>query len=163
MAYIRVKTINRNRYAYLVESTITDQGPRQKVKQYLGRIHELETKKEVPEFEFVSKSIKKNMLGLILSELVAKGFREKDGLYVKKPFQFSPADFTLLKRARNKQLKSVIIASHEGYLCTFTLQRLLNFKKSKDLKQDGYDLAKYFLEAGLQVSSETFVKFYQLL
>ena len=163
MAYIRVKNISGYKYAYLVESITTSNGPRQKVKQYLGRVHDLNSKDSLKEVSITSKSIKNNILRLVLTELTAKGFKEKKGLYVWKNFYFSPTEFTLLKKTKTKSFKSVIISSHEGYLCTFTLQRLLNFKRSKDLKQDGYDLAKYFLEAGLKVSPETFVKFYQLL
>ena len=49
MVYIRIKRINKFKYAYLVESFQTDKGSRQKVKKYLGRVYGLERKKELIE------------------------------------------------------------------------------------------------------------------
>ena len=47
MAYIRTKKINNNKYAYLVENKNTPKGPRQKVIQYLGRVHEFKIEKNL--------------------------------------------------------------------------------------------------------------------
>ena len=60
-----------------------------------------------------------------------------------------------------KTEKEAVIKLNDGYLSTFTLQRLLNFKKSKDFNKDAYNLAKCFLEAGLNISKDLFIEYYQ--
>lgn len=161
MAYIRTKNISGNRYAYLVETTNISKGPRQKVKQYLGRIYELEKKREVSEAGLDLKNREEIVNELVISELKARGFKEKRDNLRHKNMIFSSKNFTLTKKNKSKTKKEAIIALNEGYLCSFTLQRLINFKKSKDFNKDAYTLAKYFLEAGLNIPKELFVKFYQ--
>jgi hypothetical protein len=155
MSYIRTKKISDKHYAYLVENVSTSKGPRQKVKQYLGKVHNLEKKKDV---YITDENVLNNM---ILTELTSRGFnKNKEGKYNQGNIVFCPETLTITKKTKSKTVKEAIIAVNEGYLCSFTLQRIINFEKSKDFHQDAYQLAKYFLEAGLQVSKEDFVKFY---
>jgi len=157
MSYIRIKKINNSPYAYLVESFNTSSGPRQKVKQYLGRVYEFEKKMG----EVINSKVKNKedlLLNLVLSELQPRGFKEKRGKFCFNKIDFNPEHFTIKKKTKN-----IVLAFNDGYLCDFTLQRILNFKKSNDLNHNAHQLAKYFLEAGLQISEEDFVKFYQLL
>ena len=158
MAFIRIKKISSNKYAYLVESTNTNKGPRQKVKQYLGRVHELEKNDETNVESNYNPNTKKEILSsLILPELSSRGFSKNKDKFQHKSLLFCPRELSITK----KNGKEAILAVEEGYLCSYTLQRLLNFKKSKDLNSDALKLAKYFLEAGLAISEEKFVKFYQ--
>jgi hypothetical protein len=159
MAYIRTKKINGNKYAYLVEIINTSKGPRQKVKQYLGRVHELENKKEISEVN-EGNSKEEILLNLILPELSGRGFKERKSNFTYKNFIFNSQKFSLTKKNKNKTSKEAVIGLEEGYLSTFTLQRIFNFQKSKDLNKDAHTLAKYFLEAGLNISKDLFVKFY---
>ena len=158
MAFIRIKKINSNKYAYLVESTNTNKGPRQKVKQYLGRVHELEKNSEGQENYSDSKNRKDILLSLILPELLSMGFSKKKDKYQHKNLVFCPEKVTITK----KNGKEAVLSVEDGHLCSYTLRRLLNFKKSKDLNADAIKLAKHFLEAGLAVSEEKFVKFYRI-
>ena len=158
MAYIRTKKISGNKYAYLVEIISTDKGPRQKVKQYLGRVHVFEKSKEVSEIN-LGNTNKEILLNLIIPELKARGFKGKERLAYNK-LVFNQNNLSLTK---SKTKKEAIIKLNEGYLSTFTLQRILNFQKSKNLNKDAHTLAKYFLEAGLKINQELFVKFYQKL
>ncbi|MBT6773744.1 hypothetical protein HOA91_00080 [Candidatus Woesearchaeota archaeon] len=162
MAYIRTKKISGNKYAYLVEIISTDKGPRQKVKQYLGRVHDFEKNKEISEIN-QGNTNKEILLNLIIPELEARGFKEKKNNLVYKNFIFNSEKITLSKKSKNKTNKEAVIGSEEGYLSTFTFQRILNFQKGKDFNKDAHQLAKYFLEAGLQINQELFVKFYQKL
>ena len=157
MAYIRIKIIKDKPYAYLVENKNTSSGPRQKVKQYLGRVYELE-QKEMRKVDKEVNTKEQLLLGLILFELKSFGFKKKGGDLYNENLTFSSSDFSLTKKGKN-----VIIKSNGGYLCSFTLQRIISFKKTKDFNKDAYTLAKYFVEAGLMVSEEEFVKFYQLI
>jgi len=157
MTYIRTKNINNNNYAYLVENVKTDNGPRQKVLQYLGRVHQLEKKDVVEVNQFCL------LNNLVVSELKARGFKQKDELLINKKMSYSPKSFVLTKKTNSKTEKDAVLKVNDGHLCSFTLQRIANFKKSKNLNADAQKLAKYFLEAGLQVSREQFVQYYQRL
>ncbi len=162
MVYIRVKKINKYLYAYLVENISTSSGPRQKVRQYLGRVHVLEKSKEV-EDSFNGKSKQETLLNLIIPELKARSFKENKELYVNKDLIFDTKNFTLKKTTKSKTSKDAILKLNEGYLCSFTLERILKFERSKDVKKDAQILAKYFLEAGLLINQQTFVSFYQAI
>ncbi len=165
MVFIRTKKINDNLYAYLVENITTTNGSRQKVKQYLGRVYQLKNKDN---FEFNFDHQGDIILKMVLHKLKLFGFKKNEEYnqeggfdYHYKNFIFSPAKFALTKKTKSKTVKEAVIALNDGYLCSFTLQRLVNFKKSKDVQKDGYLLAKYFLEAGFNISQEMFVKYYQ--
>ena len=162
MVYIRVKKINKYLYAYLVENISTSSGPRQKVKQYLGRVHELEKSKEV-EDSHNGKNKQEILLNLIIPELKVRTFKEKKNQLINKNLVFETKSFTLRKTTKAGTSKDAILKLNEGYLCTFTLERILKFEKSKDVKKDAQLLAKYFLEAGLQINQELFVSFYQAI
>ena len=149
MAFIRTKNINGNPYAYLVESTNTSKGPRQKVKKYLGRVYSFS---EVNGKKFSSNNIVQN---LILSELSKCGFESVKGVYMNGNVIFNPKKNSVMKGK-----KDAVVRLNEGHLSSFTVRRIINFKKSNDLNKDANLLAKYFLEAGLNVSQEEFIKYY---
>ncbi len=155
MSYVRIKKISGNPYAYLVENKNTDKGPRQRVKKYLGRIHVLEPhdleRKEVNES-------KKNKFveQLVLRELIPRKFKLKKEKYSFGKMVFSPKKWSL-----NLGKKSIVLSINDGYLCDFTIKRILDFKKTKDLKKDAFTLARYFLQAGLPLSEQEFIEFYQ--
>ncbi len=162
MSYIRIKTISNQKYAYQVEIVSTPKGPRQKVKQYLGKIYSLES---IQELDTIILGTKKQDLlqNLILAQLKSLGFQEKDNFLTFQDLIFSPEDFTFIKKTKTNKKQAAVLSLNQGYLSTFTLQRIINFKKSKNLNQDAQNLAKYFLEAGLPISKELFVKYYQSL
>jgi hypothetical protein len=160
MVYIRIKNINKNKYAYAVESIKTSKGSRQKVKEYLGRVFELETKHKVKENEINSRSAKEFLVNLIVPYLISFGFVEKEKKYVHKNMIFSSSTLALTTKSTQK---NIVLKNNDGYLCAFSLVRILKFKKSKDVRNDAKMLATYFHGAGLQVSKEQFVAFYQLL
>ena len=164
MTFIRRKKINGKEYAYLVETVKTSSGPRQKVKLYLGKVHQLENKATTDSNTTtltINSSNKKDFLRkLIIRELKKYNLKEKNKTYQNKSIVFSPKTFTLSKKTNNKPAVANI---NEGHLCDFTLQRISKFNKTDNLTQDATILAKYFLEAGLQISKEEFVNYYQLL
>jgi hypothetical protein len=155
MVFIRIKKINNSPYGYLVESVNTSSGPRQKVKQYLGRVFEFERKVSTDVVSINSGNKEELLLNLVVNELNQRGF-DKD-------LSFNTVTFDKSSFSLNKGKRGVVMLMNEGYLCDFTLGRILNFKKSKNLDKDAHTLAKYFLEAGLQISEEDFVKFYGFL
>ncbi|MBT3297802.1 hypothetical protein HN385_02670 [archaeon] len=163
MVYIRIKKISGNEYAYLVESIQTKKGSRQKVKKYLGKVYKFENKNisDVDKL-ILSRNRASFLKDLVLRELVSIGFKDQEKYCNLKLLMFDKNKLTLHKKTKSKTVKDAIISLNNGFLCSFTLQRILEFKKSKDVNQDAPMLAKYFLEAGLQVSKENFVKYYML-
>ena len=158
MVYIRIKKINNGSYAYLVESKNTPAGPRQKVKQYLGKITALQLQNNSPRSEIKTKSQREFVIELVKRELQRHGFSEN-----KHFFQYEDIIFSLQELTIKKNNKETILHLNQGFLNTYTLQRLFSFKKTKDHTSDAPLLAKYFLEAGLPLSQQEFVQFYQLL
>ena len=89
MSFLRTKTIHGNQYCYLVENHYTKNGPRQKVKKYLGRAFKLEPKQELDFFNYFQikdlntylKKPKKEVLNdLIKFELTKHDFKEQKNL-----------------------------------------------------------------------------------
>ncbi len=159
MAYIRIKKIQKQEYAYLVESVSTERGPRQKVKQYLGRIHHYFLSELIPSER--NQNTKKDFLNSLLKEhLKALNFSETRNELVNEQIAVTLDKCSILN---TKSKKEVVLALNQGFLCQFTIHRILNFKKTPDLNKDGYALANYFQEAGLQITEEEFVQYYKLL
>jgi hypothetical protein len=151
MPYIRVKKISNKPYAYLVESISTPKGPRQKVKKYLGRVFQVKKNQEITN-SIEGKTKKEFLQNLIIKHLQNHGFRSNKGTLVRNKLIFKDLRF-------NKGVLTI----NDGHLCNFTIDRILNFKKFNDVEKDGKILAKRFLTAGLLLSQEEFVSFYQLL
>jgi len=60
----------------------------------------------------------------------------------------------------NYKGKDVAIKINEGYMCNHTLSKLINFKINED-EEVGYSLAKVFVDAGINVPKELFVKIFE--
>ncbi len=159
MSYIRIKKIQQHEYAYFVESISTEKGPRQKVKQYLGKVEH----HQLPEYspKDTNHNGKKDFLiSLVKNHLTALNFIEKENKLIKENIVFKLDKCLILN---TKSEKEVVLALHPGFLCNFTLRRILDFKKTEDLRKDGNTLANFFQEAGLQITEKEFVQFYKLL
>ena len=159
MTYIRIKKIQKQEYAYLVESINTERGPRQKVKQYLGKVHHLILPEFIPSEK--SENTKKEFLNqLIGNHLKALNFNQTNSEIENEHIVISLENYSMQNK---KSQKDIVLSLNPGFLCQFTIQRILNFKKTTDLRKDGYTLANYIKEAGLQITEKEFVQFYQLL
>lgn len=165
MAFLRIKAVKGNKYGYLVENRQTKKGPRQRVKRYLGKAVELKAQREVDFFEYFKvddskdyfkKNKKEILLDLVRLELIKHGFKEKGVLLSNQKVSFDEKSLKLLKGK-----KEVLLVINEGLLGSFTLQRILKFKKSGDFQKDANQLAKYFVEGGINVSQEVFIGFYK--
>ncbi len=159
MAYIRIKKIGTNKYAYVVESVTTPKGSRQKVREYLGRVYEFDGAFETDSSTISTKDAKKYILELLTPYLKKIGFKHTQEGYTSKNLCLSNS----LVLSKGKSAKPIALKINGGYVSTFTLHRLLSFKKSKDVRKDGAKLATYFHQAGIPISQEQFVAFYQIL
>ena len=160
--FLRIKKINNAKYAYLVSNRWykkktkgKGKGPRQKVKRYLGRVYSFDKIKENDFFNFkniadIEKYLKSNNKEQVIKDLVEwEIFRcniNKDEFFI---------DFD--NRKVLKDNKEVSLAMNEGFLNSYTLARLINFKFSHNEEEAGLEFAKAFVEAGIEVPKEIFV------
>ncbi len=169
MSFIRTKKIKGTEYAYIVENKWRKRR-KNKVKQimskYLGRVYRFNRVSVLDFFEFykiedISKYLdektKYNILyDLIKLALFNHGFEEKDGLLVKEGCYFDLKE----NRVRSERSKKIAVAMNEGYLTNYAIKKILRFEAFDD-EEDGYLLAKLFVEAGLNIPKEVFVGFFK--
>lgn len=168
MVFIRTKNIKGKEYAYLVENTWTKQGPRQKTKKYLGRVHVFSREKEIlfneffPQYQLELRSKKDLIKDAIKLELTNHGFVLGEDKKWSKNDCF--ADINALKFT-SKSGKNIALGMNEGILCKELISNILNLRIEPDSEtqdKEGYTLAKLLVESGLKVSSEIFVRLYEL-
>jgi len=157
MSFIRIKKINSNEYAYLVEnkwyknkSKGKDKGPRQKVSKYLGRVYTFE-KENRPEFYEYKKieDIEQYIVNTTQESIIKDLIRWELHRHNINSEEFE-VNFSNKKVYKGK--KEVSIRINEGFLCSYTLRRLFNLKK-----EDSYYLAKSFIDAGIEIPKEVFI------
>jgi len=157
MAFIRIKKVKQWKYAYLVENKWKSKKTKQKVKQYLGRVHSLEN---IVGLKF-DKDITKMSFGdavkeLLKFELMKNGFKEKGDCLKKESFA---VNFGECSFADGK--KPVVFESNEGFICPFTFEKAMNFKKRSTEEETGLRLAETILEAGISIPHGVFVKLFE--
>lgn len=165
--FIRIKNIKNKKgkvypYAYLVDNKwykrgtkSKSKGSRQKVNRYLGRVHSFSKAKDVYFFDYlriddIDDFILENDKNKIIKKLVEWEFFRHD--IDKKEFF---VDFSNKKVMKGK--KEVSLKLNEGLLNSYTLGKLLKFRFRGEEREDGFRMAKYFVEAGLEVPKEVFV------
>ena len=180
--FLRIKKINNIQYAYLVDNRWykrrtkdKGKGSRQKVRKYLGRVYSFDKVEDKHFFDFkkignIEEYIEKNgkngvIKGLVEWELFRHNINkdEFDIDFINKKIlkcSKNSENFLAHKKSRSDFLvnkKEVSLAINEGFLNSYTLARLLDFKFGYDAEKAGLELAKYFVEAGIEVPKEVFV------
>ncbi len=159
--FIRTKEVKGHPYAYLVKNKWTKKGPRQKVSKYLGKVHALkpffhtEFEDFCPDYENLPPL--QLIRASVAHELYRHGFKEH-----KKNIWFLE-DFTVnLKTAKVRlSKKPAVLGLNNDFLCDLTLKNLLRFKSSKDKNGVAMDLARAFIQAGIPIGQEVYVKLFQ--
>ena len=168
MTFIRIKKIKGIQYAYLIKNRWlkTKKQPKQKVVGYLGKLiipdSMLEESSEQipnPEVNFYDSMniiepedyIDKNDVPDIIKDLVEFELKRHnmngiEGLEI---------DSSKAKvMAKNK---NVVLRLNDGYLCNYTMKRLVNFDFKGEEEEVGLELAKRFIGAGIAVPNEIFI------
>jgi len=172
--FLRKKKINGQVYAYLVKNKWTEKGSRQKAK-YIGKVLSIQQKENFISFqEYIEEDFSKyahshkkgEIIGALARyEFIKRGFELKkitvdatetkaltDGTYYYK-------DRRIAKISNNKE---VILESNEGFLCKYSLDKLMRTKiDGYDEREKGIKLAKALLEAGLEVDHDLFVVLFE--
>ena len=160
MAFIRTKKVKEWKYAYLVENKWKQNKTKQKVKEYLGRMHPLENivgakfEKDINGLNF-----KESVVELVKFELMKNGFNEIKGnpnILVKNKFI---TNFEKGKFMHDK--KPVVFESNEGFICSCTFEKIMKFKPSDNEEETGLKLAESILEAGISLPHEVFIKLFE--
>lgn len=169
MSFIRTKKIKGKEYAYIVENKWRKRR-KNKVKQimskYLGRVYRFDRAGVVDFFEFYkiedvnnyidSKSKYDILYDLIRLELANHGFEKDSEKLVKEECYFDLKE----KRVRTARSKKVAIAMNEGFLTNYAIKKILRFE-AFDEEEDGYLLAKMFVEAGINIPKEIFIGYFR--
>lgn len=164
-----MKKIKGFPYAYLVKNTWTDKGPRQKILKYLGRVYELEKKEHSDFRNFIKKDLteyskenkyRKIIMDLVNFELTKHGFRKIDENDFEINFNKTKININLKDE---DCLKNHVLKINEGFLCNYTLNKILNYrpKKNKFDEEIGLDMAKMFVNAGIEIPSEIFIELFE--
>jgi hypothetical protein len=159
--YIRKKAIKNKKtgatyhYAYAVENTWRKKGARQKVKHYLGKVHSFPLDLPVDFFAFCH--IEDALQEEWLKGSSAKALIQKLVEWEIHQHKIEGFDTDLEKGHISKEGKPVSLEMGEGMLNSYTLKQLLNFIAEGNEEQDGYRLAKAFVEAGIKVPQEAFI------
>jgi len=152
MAFIRLKRVGKERYAYLVDNVWTAKGPRQKVKRYLGKYYELD---EAPRAAMAA-AVPVTASLVLGSELRNRGFTEKL-THVELGIRVNLKTCTVKQNSKN-----IVLGINGGFLCAFTLRKLVHATPLVEVVP-GYSYARAFSDAGIRVSREEFVLLYRRL
>ena len=159
MSFIRIKKIDNKEYAYLVENRWykrgfrgKGKGSRQKVSKYLGRVY---TFNKVNDNDFLNFNNIDNLEHYLKNDNNNKNSIIKD-LVEWELFRhnINKNEFTidLPNKKIIKNNKEISLKINEGFLNSYTLNRLFNLKSG-----DSYFLARSFVEAGIEIPKEVFV------
>jgi len=158
MVFIRLKNRVSNGksldYAYLVENSYRRNGPKQKVKKYLGRIYKFDIVKD-EEFKLVGGSYKELLCSLFENELKKHGFVLKNNVYVCGDCSVDLNNLKFLGIKGNK----IVIQINAGFICEHSLNELFNLKFSEG-EEFKKEFAKKLVLGGLDIKPEVFVELY---
>ncbi len=168
MVFVRTKTIKSKKYAYLVENTWTPAGPRQKSKEYLGRVYDFRRENEIQfldyfkDYDIKNRSKKELLQDCIRLELHNHDFKKDlSGIWIKDDCNIDVKGIKFC----NKRGKSIALGLNQGILCKPLIIRVIAHKIDTDKEkpeQEGYGLAKLLVECGLKVSHGVFIRLYEL-
>ncbi len=169
--FVRLKKIKGLEYAYLVKNVWKKKTPRQKVVQYLGRIHAppkgmtcsfdefcVQEKKQITEKTTYPELVR----ALFEWTLFQHGFTkvaQKKAFYTHGKIIADPEKYTLQIKKRQLTMKF-----NEGYMNQYSMKELLNIKLSKAIdepRQAATILAKAFVNAGIAVPQNIFIEVFQ--
>jgi hypothetical protein len=93
---------------------------------------------------------------LIRFELMKHGFADIGGRWARDMIK---ADIKR-KKFVNDTGSNCVLAINEGYLCSYRLKELLKYSADGS-EESGYNLAKLFIESGIDVPQDVFIAYYE--
>ncbi len=171
MAFLRVKRIKGREYCYLVENRWSRRkGVRQRVKAYLGPVVRLpgagpgfrEFHRTQPETLLSGKDPAAIVRDVIRGELERAGFVQ-DRTVCRKAAGSDTLFFNLQTHKALRNGQEIVLALNDGYLCRFTVRRILAFDASGDAAVDSMPFARLLVDAGLSPPPAIAAALYQML
>lgn len=166
--FVRIKKINGHDYAYLVRNRWTKNGPRQRSRKYLGKVILLEKVRDCSildlleykniDFFIENNDLKEIVRKLVEVELLCHGFERDGKLYLKDDLTADIINLDFLKKGKN-----VVYSMNEGIMCGKSVEKLIGFEIREGEQQTGIALAESFVNAGINVDKDVFVKIFQKL
>ena len=158
MAFFRTKKIKGNEYAYIVENEWNRRGSRQKVKGYAGRIYKFNVKNDINFLDFrkienVEKYVAENDFKKIISDLTEWELFKHE--IDKNKFTTDLNGIKVMQNGRN-----VVLIINEGFMCSLTLKKIFEFMPEGDESNDGYRLARAFVESGIKIPQDVFISLF---
>ena len=155
MTFVRIKKIKGKEYAYIVENKWKSESSRQEVRGYLGRVYRFELKNLIDFLQFVKtenaeKYVNENDASKIIKDLIEWEFFKFD-------VDRQKFSVDLTNKIIQIHNKNTVLLINEGFMCNFTLKNLLEFESKNNEENNGYRLARSFVEAGIRVPQEIFV------
>ena len=158
MAFFRTKKIKGKEYAYIVENEWKKNGSRQKVRGYAGRVYKFNVKNDIdfPEFvkiENAEKYVAENSFRKIITDLIEwELFRHEID---KNNFAIDLNSMKVMQKGRN-----AVLMINEGFMCNLTLKNIFEFRPEGDESNDGYRLARAFVESGIKIPQDVFISLF---
>jgi len=166
MVYIRKKTITNKKtgktytYAYAVKNTWRKRGARQKVLAYMGKVHTYPKKHSFSFFEhqgLLHEEARSHFLATSNANTLIRTVIEWELDRHEIPPKFT-INFSTPKVAQDH--KPATLELNKGLLSSYTLRKLIRFRRSIDERETMYALAKSFVEAGLDVPQQVIISFF---
>ncbi|MBN2881654.1 hypothetical protein JXM83_06415 [Candidatus Woesearchaeota archaeon] len=178
MAFIRIKNINGNPYAYLVKNKWTKKGPRQGASKYLGPVFQFPFVEEKDFENFILEKYKKNvdeffkdnkakdiLEEIIFCELNKFGFLEYKGKKGTKKksviLKNVVVDLNNIKVYNVDDEKSVVLKLNSDFMCAYSLKKLFGFLEYGNEMEVAPKLAKAFIFADIPIDDHIFVRFFK--
>ena len=162
MVFIRVKKFKRKngiilKYAYLVKNKRYKRTGKvkQEFKKYLGKLYSFSKVNDSDFFEFFKIEDSEEYTDTNKKERIIKDLVEWE--FYKHSIDKEEFIVDFKQKKVLKGSKEVSLKLNEGLLNSYTLGRLLRFRFTGEEREDGFKMAKYFVEAGIEVPKEVFV------
>jgi len=152
MAFYRVKKIKGKPYLYIVNNKWTKKGPRQKVSKYIGRVYSFTKSLDKSFKDYIGKETSIYLYENSKEEIISDLIRWE--LY---KHRVRGINIDIKKRSITRNGRKVAIRINEGFLCDESLTSLIDFVPEGN-KNDGFRLAKAFVDAGIAVPKDVFVE-----
>ncbi|MBI4139538.1 hypothetical protein HY483_01105 [Candidatus Woesearchaeota archaeon] len=145
--FIRVKTINGQKYGYIVENKWAKGTSRQKVAKYIGKItDEGLTRPATTNNEKIREAVQE----LIEAHLKEKGYEKDKETLTKDKIKIHIATRTVKNKGKN-----AVIKINNGYLCKETIEKAE--KQPENIKE----MAENLTNAGINMTPEEFARIAQ--
>ena len=169
MVFIRIKKVKGKEYAYIVQNewkktaksvgalqvNNRKTGSRQKVIGYLGRAYRFKLDNNISFLEYMKIENFDTYPGCKDNRSIFNDLIEWELLKFGVNRQEYAIDLNYTTIHKNK--RGAVLLVNDGFMCGCTLKKLIEFKPVGDEQADGYQFAKAFVEAGINVPHEVFV------